>query len=443
MATTPATTTPGAATPVAHRRSLRERISESAGALNEPQYRRYWLGSLASVGAIQVAMIGMLWLIKNDLGGSASTLGYLGGALAIPTILVNLFGGVLADRLDRRVIMMVISGATAALLTLLGVLVVSGIAQIWHVLVIAALQGFFQGFDGPVRSSFFPLLVERKNMMSAVALNTVMWQFSRIVTPAVAGFAITLMGTESVFFAGAVGWVTMLIIIFTLRVPHTKPETRRNVMRELGEGVGFIARNRLFAVIVPLTFANMFFGMQYLQLMPLFAIRHGVGVAGMSVIFTFLGIGAISGTLLIGKRQRSRHLGKTMLGGTFLFSLLMPAFAFAPTYPVALAMIYLVGIANSIFLISSMTSLQLRVPPQLRGRVMGIYTITFSLIPLGGLMGGLVAELLDERWAVTISAAVLSLIVIGVFATQREVRELSGVELEQDVPAGGPALKEA
>ena len=443
MATNPATRVPGAIAAEAQQRSLRERISQSAGALSEPQYRRYWLGSLASVGAIQVAMIGMLWLIKNDLNGSASTLGYLGGAIAIPTILVNLFGGVFADRLDRRIIMMVISGATAVLMTVLAVLVVTGVAEIWHVLVIAALQGFFQGFDGPVRSSFFPLLIDRKNMMSAVALNTVMWQFSRIVTPAIAGFAITLMGTGSVFFAGAVGWVTMLVIIFTLRVPHTKPEIRRNVIQELGEGVGFIARNRLFAVIVPLTFANMFFGMQYLQLMPLFAIRHGVGVAGMSVIFTFLGIGAISGTLLIGRRQRSKHLGRTMLAATFLFSVLLPGFAFAPNYTVALVMIYLIGIANSIFLISSMTSLQLRTPTQLRGRVMGIYTITFSLIPLGGLMGGLVAELLDERWAVTISAAVLSLIVLGVFATQREVRKLSGVELEQDMPASGPTSNEA
>lgn len=380
-------------------------------------------------------MTGMLWLIANDLGGSAGILGVLGGAIAIPTILVNLFGGVLADRLDRRIIMMVISGATAALMTLLAILVVTDLVQIWHVVVIAAAQGFFQGFDGPVRSSFFPLLIERKHMMSAVALNSVMWQFSRIVTPLFAGFAIEYLGTESVFFAGAVGWIAMLLVIFSLRVPQTKSEVRRKVLQELGEGIGFITGNKLFAVIIPLTFANMFFGMQYLQLMPFFAIRHGVEAAGMSVIFTFLGLGAITGTLIIGRRQRSRHIGKIMLGGTFIFSALVPAFAFAPSYPAALAFIYLIGIFNSIFLISSMTSLQLRVPPQLRGRVMGIYTITFSLIPLGGLLGGGIAELLDERWAVTISAVTLSFIVLFVVITQREVRNLSGVDLEQAEPS--------
>ena len=423
--------TPTATGTITSDRTLLQRMRESAGAFSEPRYRRYWLGSIASVGAIQVAMIGMTWLIAIDLDGSPGILGALGGAIAVPTILVNLFGGVLADRIDRRVIMMVLSGATAALMTLLAILVVTETAQIWHVVAIAAAQGFFQGFDGPVRSSFFPLLIDRKHMMSAVALNSVMWQFSRIVTPLFAGFAIEYLGTSSVFFAGSVGWIAMLLVIFSLRVPHTKPEVRRKVLQELGEGISFIARNRLFATIIPLTFANMFFGMQYLQLMPLFATRHGMDASGMSLIFTCLGIGAISGTFLISRRQRSRHIGKIMLGGTFIFSALIPAFAFAPNFALALVTIYFVGIANSVFLISSMTSLQLRVPPQLRGRVMGIYTITFSLIPLGGFLGGGIAEVLDERWAVTISALVLSAIVIFVFATQREVRNLSGVDLEQ------------
>lgn len=431
----PAVTTPGET----QNRSLKERIKESAGALSQPKYRRYWLGSLASVGAIQMAFFGMGWLIAQDLGGSASVLGVLGAAIAVPTILVNLFGGVLADRFDRRMIMIVISGSVAALMTLLAVLVVTEVVEIWHVVAIAGVQGFFMGFDGPVRSSFFPLLIERKYMMSAVALSSVMWQFSRIVTPAVAGFAIRFMGTESIFFIGGIGWLTMLLVIFSLKVPHTGSTVRRKVMQELGEGVSYIARNRLFAVIIPLTFANMFFGMQYLHLMPLFADRFGVDAGGIGFILTMLGVGAISGTFIISRRQRSRHIGKIMLGGTLIFSLLVPAFAYSPNYGTALATVYLIGVFNSIFLISSMTSLQLRVPPQLRGRVMGIYVITFSLIPLGGLMGGLIAEALDERAAVAISGSILTLIVLFVFITQREVRNLSGAELEKEEPAPTPS----
>lgn len=429
MATTSVTTGD-----VVAQRTFRQRVGDSFGAMSVPTFRRYWLGSLASVGAIQMAQFGMGWLIVEDLGGSPRTLGYLGGAIAVPTILVNLFGGVLADRIDQRHIMMVISTATAALMTLLAVLVVGGTIEIWHVVAIAAAQGFFQGFDGPVRSSFFPLLIERKHMMSAVALSSVMWQFSRIVTPAIGGFAITYMGTESVFFAGTVGWIAMLLVILTLRVRHTKPAVHRKVTQELAEGVNYIKRHRLFATIIPLTFANMFFGMQYIQLMPLFAIRHGQEAAGAGVILSALGLGAVTGTVLIGRFQRSRHIGKIMLGGTFSFSLLVIAFAFAPTYPLAIIAMYAVGVANSCFMISSMTALQLRVPAELRGRVMGIYTITFSLIALGGFMGGQVAEVLDERWALAIAGSILAVIVIGVSVTQREVRELSGAEMEAAEP---------
>jgi predicted MFS family arabinose efflux permease len=269
-------------------------------------------------------------------------------------------------------------------------------------------------------------------MMSAVALNSVMWQFSRIVTPSVGGFAITLMGTESVFFAGAAGWVTMLLVIVSLKVPHTKPSVRRKATQELAEGVRFIRSHRLFATIIPLTFANMFFGMQYMTLMPLVAIRHNRDADGMGLILTFLGLGAVTGTFLIGRRQRSPRIGKIMLAGTFLFSLLITAFAFAPHFYIAVGAMYLVGAANSAFMISSMTALQLRVPPALRGRVMGIYTITFSLIPLGGLLGGAIAEATDERWAMSVSATVLSLIVVFVYLTQREVRDLNGRQLEAD-----------
>jgi MFS family permease len=273
-------------------------------------------------------------------------------------------------------------------------------------------------------------LIDRQHMMSAVALNSIMWQFSRIVTPSVGGFMIKYLGTDSVFYAGAAGWVAMLVVIASLRVPHARSSVRRKVLHELAEGFNYIRSHRLFATIIPLTFANMFFGMQYMQLMPLFAQRYDVGSDGMGVMFTSLGVGAVVGTLVIGRYQRSRHIGKIMLGGTFFFSLFVIAFAFAPTYPFAIAAMFAAGVANSSFMISSMTALQLRVPPELRGRVMGIYTITFSLIPLGGMMGGLIAEALDERWALAISAGILTAIVTAVFLTQREVRDLSGVELE-------------
>jgi MFS family permease len=372
-------------------------------------------------------------LIISDFGESASTLGFLGAAIAIPSIIVNLFGGVIADRMDRRLIMITTSGVNAALMTVLALIVTTGIAEIWHLMVIAAVQGFFSGLDGPVKASFFPLLVSRKNMMSAVALSSVTWHISRIISPSLGGLAIRYMGTESVFFAGALGWITMLFVIISLRVPYKKSEVQRNVLQDLTDGVKFIARSRFFTVLILISFAKMFFGMQYLLLMPLFAVRHGLEADGLGVIFVVLSAGAISGTMLVPSLQRSNHAGKFMIGGAFVFTFFVTGFAFAPNYGAALLMIYCAGVMHSVFLVISMTAIQMRLPSNFRGRVMGIYTISFALMPLGGLMGGNIAEIYDERWALTISAVILAVIMIVTLTTQREIRTLRGDQLQAPV----------
>lgn len=411
----------------------KRRFAAQAGALSEPKFRRYWIGTFVSSAAIQVVQLGIGWLIIADFEESASTLGFLGAAIAIPSIIVNLFGGVIADRMNRRLIMVMTSGVNAGLMTTLAILVTTGIAEIWHLIAIAAIQGFFSGLDGPVKASFFPLLVSRKNMMSAVALSSVTWHISRIISPSLGGLAIRYMGTESVFFAGALGWITMLFVILSLRVPYNKPEVQRNVLQDLTDGIKFIASSKFFTVLILLSFAKMFFGMQYLLLMPLFAVRHGLEADGLGVIFVVLSAGAITGTMIVPSLQKSNHAGKFMITGAFVFTFFVTGFAFAPNYGIALLMIFSAGVMHSVFLVISMTAIQMRLPSSYRGRVMGIYTISFALMPLGGLMGGNIAEVWDERWALTISAAILAVIMIITFATQREIRNLRGDQLIAEV----------
>ena len=176
------------------------------GALSQPAYRRYWLGSLAAVGAVQLVMIGQGWMIVNQLGGSPLDLGYLGAATALPTIAVNLFGGVVADRVNRRLLLIATSILSAALLTVLVVLTVTEAVRIWHVIAIGAVLGLISGFDWPARNALFPALIGRAYIMSAVALNSVLWQGTRVVAPAIAGLLIRLFGTGAVFMGGATGF---------------------------------------------------------------------------------------------------------------------------------------------------------------------------------------------------------------------------------------------
>jgi MFS family permease len=379
-------------------------------------------------------MVGQGWLIVQELGGKASDLGVLGAATAIPAILINLFGGALADRLDRRKILIATTSATTILMAALAALDLSGSVQIWHVQLIAALNGVSFGFDWPTRNAFFPQLIKRDHMVSAVTLNTIVWQGSRVIIPAVAGVMIRYSGTASLFLASAAGYAVMLLVLITLSSSPVPPRPKRHVLKDMAEGFSFITRSPLFRVIILLTYANMFFGFQVLQLMPLFAQRFDASAEQFGWMFSAMGVGAVLGTVAASRVQNSRFMGRALLAGTFVFTLFLVAFAFAPAYGATLPLLFCASFFNAVFLISSMTALQLQVPDSLRGRVMGIHSITFSLIPLGGLLGGGVATLTDERWAVAGSALALTAILVFVAVTQRHIRELDGSRLRESRP---------
>jgi len=383
------------------------------------------------VGAIQIVTMAQGWLIVDKLGGSTVDIGILGGATAIPTILISLFGGVLADRVDRRKLIIAVSIASTVLLMLLAILDATNTVLIWHVVVIASAQGLVMGFDGPVRSSYFPLLIERKHMSSAVVLGTVMWQFSRLVTPIIGGILITYGGTQSVFFVGVLGWASMLLVMISLKVSSPAADKSRNVLGDIVEGVRFILSRRDFVLLIGLTYSTHFFGMQYLQLMPFFAKRFGREADGFGIMLSALGLGALAGTFTVGKVRANPRVGYFMLGGTLTFTAAVISFAFAPSFYVALIFLFLGGLSNTIFFVVAMTTLQLRVPERMRGRVMGIYTITFSFIPLGGVMGGIIASVYDERIAVAVGAAILASIFVFVGITQPTIRNLNGKNLDE------------
>ena len=174
-------------------------------AFKAPLYRRYWLGSLGSVGATQFVMMGQAWLVF-ELSGSAADLAILGVAASLPTIILVFLGGVIADRFDRRKIMLITTPIQAALLGTLALLDATNIVEVWHVWLIAAAFAGVAGFDWPAWQSIFPLLIDRRHMMSAVSLNAMLWQGMRMVMPGIGGIVVASYTTAAVFGIGAVGF---------------------------------------------------------------------------------------------------------------------------------------------------------------------------------------------------------------------------------------------
>ena len=409
-------------------------FSARFAALRLPPFRRYWFGSAASVGAFQLLIMGQGWLVY-ELSGSPLQLGFLGAASSVPTIIASLAGGVVADRVDQRRLIIATSVTIAALLGLLAALDGSGVAAVWHVLVIAGTVAFIIGFDFPTRLAFFPSLIGRDHMMSAVALNAMLWQGTRMVLPALGGVVIALSDTWVVFALGAAGFLTMSGVMASF-APTGGPPARPAAPsgREFLDGVRYIVSERLFLTLVLLTYATTFFGISYVQLMPAFAELLGVDEAGFGFMLSATGIGSVTGTLTVASLQRSAWLGRIMfvsLGGAALALLAFNAcVAFlaghSAGYPLALGCSVLAAMCTSMFLVSSMTVMQLSVPDRLRGRVMGLHSICFSLIPLGGLLGGAVASVTSPPFAAACNAALLGAIVLLAAATQPTVRRLGG-----------------
>ena len=413
------------------------------GALRQAPFRRYWLGSAASVGGFQLLIMGQGWLVY-ELSGSPFQLGLLGAASSIPTIAAALVGGVIADRVDRRRMLVVTSVLIAGLLALLAVLDGSGVVVVWHVLAIAAAIALVAGMDFPSRQAFFPSLVGREHMMSAVALNSMLWQGSRMFLPALGGLVIALADTWVIFAAAALGFAAMARVMASFAPARAvdPPLAVGHSGRQFVDGFRFIFSRRLVSGVMLLTYASTFFGVSYVQLMPAFTRLLGAGEAGYGLLLSATGIGSVIGTLIIAPLQRSPRLGYIMLGSLSCGGVALIAFSVCVAllpggttgYVLAMACGTLAAMCTSMFFVASMTLVQLMVPDGLRGRVMGIYSICFSLIPLGGLLGGVVADATSPPFAAGLNAGVLVAVVVLVGATQPAIRRLDG---------GGPGLTPA
>ena len=405
------------------------------GALRLAPFRRYWLGSAASVGAFQLLIMGQGWLVF-ELSGSPLHLGFLGAASSIPTIAAALVGGVIADRVDRRRMIIVTSASIACLLALLALLDGSGVVAVWHVLAIAGAIALIVGFDFPSRQAFFPSLITREHMMSAVALNSMLWQVSRMFIPALGGVVIALSGTWVVFAAGAAGFIAMSRVMagFAPTPAAQIPLAVGHSGRQFLDGFRFVASRRMFASLMLLTYATTFFGISYVQLMPAFARLLGVSEAGYGLLLSVTGIGSVTGTMIVAPLQKSPRLGRVLLVSLMCGAAALIAFnvcvALLPGrvtgYILALGCATAAAMCISMFIVTSMTLMQLAVPDGLRGRVMGLYSICFSLIPLGGLLGGVVAAVTSPPFAGALNAGVLAAVVAIVAATQPALRRLDG-----------------
>lgn len=401
-------------------------------------FRYYWLALLASATGHQMLLQFTLGWLLYKITGEVLDLAFLGMAIAIPALILNLAGGVLADRLEPKYLVAAAQAISATVVALLAVLVLTNQVNMSHILVAAVIIGALQAFDRPSRSSVFPRLVEREHIVNAVAMESIVWNGVRILGPVLAGFVIERVSIEASMFISAATFYLMGAIISVLRMRPRPPATGQ-VLRQVGDSIRYIRQNPIFFYVMLLTFCNSLFGMAYIGLMPEFAEEVlGVGAGKIGLLFGALGVGAILGNWVIGNLKHGFPKGKLILAGAFLYGLFQILFAVAASqqqYGVSMGILFLVGVSNSLYWVGGLSTLQELVPDQLRGRVMGLYGATWSLGSLGMAQGAFVADHINAPWAVGIGAGILAAVAVLVFAFGPEIRTLRAGDTGQLRPA--------
>ena len=400
-------------------------------ALRYPGFRSFWLGSLASVSGFQILRFGQFWLIFQ-LTGSPLALGYVGLANGVPAIFLNLFGGVAADKMDQRWLIMVSQTITACLIFFLATLTLLNQATMWHVLTIAFLAGAVEAFDQPARRSLFPHLIDRRFMMSAVSLNSAIWPGTRIAAPALAGFIIALSPSENpalAFYTAGTGFLIMAWLAFRLKVPRITRTSRGSPAQDIVEGLSFIKENSIFAFLMAMTFFSSFFGMTYITLMPVFAVEIlKIGAGGQGQLMGVGAVGSLAVAVVLSSRTKLSHTGPMIIFGGVMSGLSIAAFAltakFVGSFYLAMVLMLVMGVFNTMFTTLIQNSLQLMVPDEMRGRVMGFYGMTYNIRPLGGMQAGAIASVLGTHWALAIGALTVSVFAMGAGLANRQLRNL-------------------
>lgn len=383
--------------------------------LREAEFRALWVGMLPGTLAMQMGMITNGYL-AYDLTGSAAAIGLVTMGFGIPMLLLSLVGGVVADRVSKRKVL-VISQTTIGLCAVaLAVLVLTGLIQIWQMTLVALVMGTCFAFNMPARQSFVAEIISRERLMNAIALNNAGMNLARVAGPAIAGalIGIAWIGIGGVYIIMAAMYVIVILSLLRIRDRGASPNPDKvSGFRSAVDGLRYIRGNSALMALLMLAFAPVLLGMPYQALMPVFAEDvFDVGPSGLGLLMTVNGIGALLGSLVVASLTDISRRGLVQLGLGVGFGLSVALFAFSGNFYVALFALMIVGGASASYMSLNSTLVMDKADPQYHGRVMSIYMLTFSLMPLSVLPTGAIADAVGAPVTIGIAGLLLAVVVV-------------------------------
>jgi MFS family permease len=400
-------------------------LRRTAAAFAYPNFRTLWFGACTSSIGTWMQSVAQNWLVLT-LTGSAFFLGLDAFLGQLPIMLFTLIGGVVADRHDRRRVLLASQYVQMSTAFALAALVYFDVVKIWYVLALSFTTGCAQAFGGPAYQSLVPALVEKKDLPNAIALNSIQFNLARVIGPLLAGIALATLGTVFCFAANGVSFVAVIAALMMLHVPARVSLPPQPMLAQLRGGLSYVRYEGPLLGLTILAFASTFLGTPLLTLLPVFAQKvFHQGVAEYSRMMAFSGAGAVVGALIVAWLGRFRRMGMTALVVQAVFGVLIIAFALSRV-PLLSNLLLFVGGATLIVVFSLMSSLvQLIAPNEMRGRVMSIYMVAFrGGMPLGSLASGWVANVTSAPTALAINGVLMVSVALYFMATYKRLREV-------------------
>lgn len=383
---------------------MRPLVASTFGALALPNYRRYAAAQAVSLSGTWMQRVAQAWLVL-ELGGSGTDVGVVTALQFVPLLVLGAWAGVVVDRVDKRRLLVVTQAGAGVLALVLGLLTALGAARLWTVMALALALGVVHLFDNPARQTFVLEMVGPAQLANAVTLNSVTVNAARTLGPALAGLLIATVGIAACFFVNAASYVLVVAAFALMRRADLAPSpVMPRGPRQLREGLAYVwrtpeVRAPLLVVAVVGTLAYEF--QVVLPLMARYVFDGGAGTYG--VMTSCMGAGAVVAGLFLAARNRSG--ARSLAGSTLLFGASILVAAFAPTLTWALVALVGVGATSIAFLSLANTNIQLAAAPEMRGRVMALWSIAFlGTTPIGGPLVGWVGDRFGARVALAVGA---------------------------------------
>ncbi len=390
-------------------------------------YRIYWFGQIGSLVGAWMQSVALPWLVL-ELGGSPLQLGMVLALMFAPSMFLAPIGGVLADRVDKRRVLMIVNAVAMLQASLLFGLAATGYVEIWHVYLLALLAGFVNAVEMPVRQAFAAELVPSDDLVNAIALNSTSFNLSRVIGPAIAGVTIAAFGVAINFGINAVSYLFVLIALWMLdsgSMRHVaRPDRFPSIRASLAEGVRYAIATPTVLWPLVLLGGMATFAMNFQTLLPLFT-RDVLNLdsGGYGALFAAMGAGSLVGSLILAFATSQRPMLALILGGGAVFLVLELALGFVRSPVAAVPLVAGIGLASMLMVNTINVTIQNSVPDALRGRVMALYVTVFAgTAPLGGLLAGALAQASGAAFAISMGA-ILAVSVLALVAWQlRTVR---------------------